>query len=132
MKRYWMVTPIGFLLAVSLLSCTGSGESESTALPDNRPPGVLIVQFSPDSADTFPAIGTDSIVVLDWLRTFADSTGTAFETQHHPFGELVAQIGPRVNGDDGFWLYAINGEMASKGVSDLRVSYRDTVTFTFK
>jgi len=132
MKRPIVTILILFLVALATAACGDGRAPEQRAAPDARPPGVLIVNYAIDSADTFHAVGADSLVVLDWLQAYADSTGVAFGTQHHPFGELVAQIGPRINGNGGYWLYTINGEMATKGVSDLRVSFRDTVTFTYK
>jgi len=116
-----------------LVSCSKGEEApESRAEPDVRPPGAIIVNYTPDSADTFRSAVPDSLLVLDWLHAFAESTGTALATQSHAFGELVVTIGPRSNGDGGYWLYQVNGQMATKAVSDLRVSRRDTVTFTFK
>ncbi len=130
--QFW---PLLFTLCFLLVSCGGedntSSEHEQPAAT-NRPPGILIVNYAPDSSDTFPAPKVDSLLALAWLQMYTNSRGLNMATRQFPFGDLVIQIGPRRAGDDGNWIYEINGEMATAAVSERRVARTDTLGFTFK
>jgi hypothetical protein len=93
--------------------------------------GALIVSYSETAADTFAAVGTDSITVLDWLRTVCDSANLAVEIKEYSFGDLVVGIGATHSGDGGDWLYQVNGQMVPEAASSHHVSSGDTVRFFF-
>lgn len=121
------------LLAILLIDCHAA---------DRQPPpgahaagtrgGVLIVTYSADSADTFPAVRTDSILVLDWLRHACDSAKVNLEVKDYSFGGLIIGIGPRHAGTGGDWRYKVNGRMVPRAASSYLVSPSDTVHFSFK
>ena len=116
------------LVAVSLWDCgTGKKRSESAG----SLPGALIVAYRPDSADTFVAHRPDSVLALDWLREITVTHDITLRVKSYPFGSLVEQIGPRQNGEGGYWLYKVNGQMIPKSSDAYRVAWSDTVTFFF-
>lgn len=92
---------------------------------------MLVVAFAPDSADTFPAFGADSLTALAWLQMACDTTGLPLGLESYPFGDLVVRIGPRQNGEGGYWLYKVNGGMVPESASSHRVSSNDSVLFFF-
>ena len=55
----------------------------------------------------------------------------ALEVKTYPYGTLVEQIGPRQNGDGGYWLYKVNAQMVPKSADAHRVAWSDTLTFFF-
>ena len=115
------------VLSTALAACA---KPEKTATPSNTP-GVLIISYRPDSADTFVANRPDSVIALGWLREVAKTHEIALEVKSFPFGILVERIGPRQNGDGGFWLYKVNGQMIPKSSDAHPVAWSDTVTFFF-
>ncbi|MBD3297346.1 MAG: DUF4430 domain-containing protein [candidate division Zixibacteria bacterium] len=130
--RFW---PMLLTSCCLLISCGGGAEQERTGdqpVAADRPPGVLIVNYAPDSSDTFPAPKVDSVLALEWLQMYTNARGLNMATRQFSFGDLVIQIGPRRAGDGGDWLYEVNGEMATAAVSEQRVARTDTLSFTFK
>ena len=109
-------------------------ETEVTEIAAMSPSGsgMLVVAYMPDFADTFPAVGTDSLTVLDWLRQACESADIPVDVQHYSYGDLVDQIGSRINGDGGNWLYKVNGGMVPESAGSHRVSPDDTVKFVFE
>ena len=130
------IRPIAlWVIALGLTACQSGGEDRSSAettpsVTDGT--GILIVAYASDSADTFQAVGTDSLVVLDWLRQVADSAGVTVELKEYYFGLLIEAIGPRRNGDGGYWLYEVNGGSVPEAASSHRVASSDTVRFFFE
>ena len=124
--------PALILTGLVLLSCGEPSDNAAPALETARPPGVLIVSFSTDSADTFGPPVADSIIALEWLRLYCDSVGYDLSTMEYVFGELVVGIGQRGRRDEGSWLYQINGEMAMQAVNKQLVARTDTLTFFHK
>lgn len=90
-----------------------------------------MIVYSADSADTFVANRTDSVIALDWLREVVSVHKLEFAAKTFPYGTLVEQIGYRVNGEDGYWLYKVNGQMIPKSSDAHRVAWSDTLTFFF-
>ena len=118
------------LTLLFLLSCQTGGEAPQTMRqPDH--PGALVVAYAADSADTFAAVGVDSIVVLDWLRVASGNTGVALELEEYSYGTMITAIGPRRNGEGGYWLYLVNGQSVPKAASECRVAASDNVRFFF-
>ena len=123
----------GCVLALLLLGCSSNPEPEVPeveVVPSGS--GILVVAYMPDFADTFPAVGADSLTVLAWLRQACDSAGIVYDVQHYSYGALVDQIGSRMNGDGGNWLYKVNGGMVPESAGSHRVSPDDTVQFFFE
>jgi hypothetical protein len=116
-----------------LHGCNGGGQSDIAARtePIALAPGVLLVEYAADSADTFPSWVDDSIPALQWLRMATDSAGIPLEVREYPFGTLVERIGPRRNGDGGYWLYKVNGAMVPRSADAHRIASTDTVLFFF-
>jgi len=121
-------------LAMLALSCRGAGQQQQPGAPGTTAVGrgAFIVSYASDSADTFATVGSDSILVLGWLRRACDSAKVKLDVKDFPFGSLVTGIGPRVNGDGGNWLYKVNGKMMAKAASACLVSPADTVLFFFE
>lgn len=121
------------MLTLLPLGCNSNPEPEvsEVALPPSGN-GLLVVSYMPDFADTFPAVGKDSLTVLAWLQQACDSAGIPIDVQHYSFGDLVDQIGSRLNGDGGNWLYKVNGGMVPESAGSHRVSPDDTVQFFFE
>lgn len=115
----------GFILA----ACGTPEKAPGGTSP--RSAGALVISYRSDSADTFVAKRSDSVLALDWLREVAGIHDIAFEAKTFPYGTLVERIGPRRNGDGGFWLYKVNGEMIPRSADAHRVAWHDTVTFFF-
>ena len=116
-------------ICLILFGC-GAGEREArTDLP--RVAGVLVIAYRPDSADTFVANRSDSVIALDWLREVTRTHHIALEAKTYPYGTLIERIGPRQNGDGGYWLYKVNGQMVPKSSDAHTVAWGDTVTFLF-
>ena len=112
-----------------LFGC-GAGEREArTDLPQVA--GALVIAYRPDSADTFVANRPDSVIALDWLREVTRTHHIALEAKTYPYGTLIERIGPRQNGDGGYWLYKVNGRMVPKSSDAHTVAWSDTVTFFF-
>ncbi|HUU44702.1 MAG TPA: DUF4430 domain-containing protein [Acidobacteriota bacterium] len=118
------------VLLSALLSCQTGGEAPQT-VRSLAQPGALVIAYTPDSADTFVAVGADSVVILDWLRAAAGSAGLTLDLEEYSFGTMVTGIGPRRNGEGGYWLYLVNGQSVPKAASDCRVAASDTVRFFF-
>ncbi len=93
---------------------------------------MLVVVYSPESADTLPACGHDSLTVLAWLQQACDSAGIPLGIQHYSFGDLVTEIGSQTSGKDGNWLYKVNGGMVPESAGSHRVSPDDSVLFFFQ
>ncbi|MBI5868529.1 MAG: DUF4430 domain-containing protein [candidate division Zixibacteria bacterium] len=127
--RLFVVAVLAFLA----MSCGSRDQEPQQKLSQGGHPGhgILIVAFAPDSADTFGSVGTDSILVLDWLRQACDSAEVMLAVKTFPFGTLVDAIGPRRNGEGGNWLYKVNGKMVPKAASSHVVSSNDTVDFFY-
>ena len=133
MTRRAISTINAVLLALLVWSCRGVDQKQtSPRRMGSYGPGALIIAYTADSADTFAAIGSDSTLILQWLRRACDSAGVKLEVKEFPFGTLVNGIGPRVNGDGGNWLYRVNGQMLPKAASACMVSPTDTVLFFFQ
>ncbi len=133
MKNTCKTAAFLMLLILVLTGCESGGENTQNARTEvPATPGVLVVSYSEASADTIAPPGTDSMIVMDWLRYGCDSLELAMEIQEYAFGDLVIGIGATHNGDEGYWLYKVNGESVPKAVSAHRVSSADTVMFYFK
>ena len=117
-----------FVLLAALFACTPKDETANTTAQN---PGVLVISYSADSADTFVAHRTDSVIAFDWLREVATTHHLTLEAKSFPYGTLVERIGHRKNGDGGFWLYKVNGQMIPKSSDAYRVAWSDTLTFFF-
>ena len=118
------------LTLLFLLSCQ-TGEEAPQTVRTPALPGALVVAYAPDSADTFAAVGADSIVILDWLRAVTDSAGVTLELEEYSYGTMITAIGPRRHGEGGYWLYLVNGQSVPKAASECRVAASDTVRFFF-
>lgn len=118
-----------FVVALALFGCVAKDEAAKVA--SSNKPGALVISYSADSADTFTANRTDSVLALDWLREITSMHQIAFEAKTFPYGTLVERIGHRQNGDGGYWLYKVNGQMVPKSSDALRVAWSDTLTFFF-
>jgi hypothetical protein len=128
----WTILWLLPVVLLSLAACQGSGEGAPGSGADSREvPGALVIAYAADSADTFPALGSDSIFVIDWLRRATDSAGIALGTKEYAMGTLVMAIGTHQNGDGGYWLYKVNGAMVPKSVADCRVAATDSVLLFF-
>jgi hypothetical protein len=115
--------------AIALSGCVAKNDSPQPA--SSHQPGALVIAYSADSSDTFTANRTDSVLALDWLREIASSHQIAFEAKTYPYGTLVERIGYRQNGEGGYWLYKVNGQMVPKSADAHRVAWSDTLTFFF-
>lgn len=121
-------TPVLLLLLCAVNACSPQSEPAPIA---SRVPGAMIIAYAPDSADTFGATRADSVFALDWLREIARVHTIELNAKSYPYGTLVEQIGYRRNGEDGYWLYKVNGQMIPKSSDAHRVAWSDTVTFFF-
>jgi hypothetical protein len=119
------------VLTCTLLTC-GPSAGDKAPPPSERVPGALVVQYSDTRADTFAAPNVDSILAFDWLQIYSNSTGNLLSIRHLSFGDLIIGIGDTFAGDEGDWLYQINGEMATQAVNKQRVATSDTVLFFFQ
>lgn len=120
------------MLLVSTLALVGCVTKDDPALQlSSKKPGALVIAYSADSADTFIANRTDSVIALDWLREIASTHQFAFEAKSYPYGTLVERIGHRRNGDGGYWLYKVNGQMVPKSSDAHSVAWSDTLMFFF-
>jgi hypothetical protein len=125
----------GCALALALWGCDGHSEKGESGAAISQPPqgsGILVIAYAPDSADTLAAFGRDSLTALAWLQLACDSAGISLGVEHYAFGDLVAKIGPRKNGDGGYWLYKVNGGMVPESAGSHAVSPDDTVMFFFE
>ncbi len=113
---------------VILVSCS---PKESPEVATAHSPGALIIAYSADSADTFVANRTDSVLTLDWLREVVHVHQLEFIAKSFAYGTLVEQIGYRRNGEGGYWLYKVNNQMIPKSSDAHTVSWSDTLTFFF-
>ena len=126
----------GLAFVVVLLGCEGAsqkGDVESAA--ESQPPqghGILVVAYAPDFADTFAALGRDSLTALSWLQQVCDSAGIPVHVDHYAFGDMISSIGTRMNGDGGNWLYKVNGGMIPESAGSHIVSPDDSVVFFFE
>lgn len=118
-----------FVITLALVGCSAKEDSAKVA-PSNKP-GALVIAYSADSADTFTSNRTDSALAIDWLREITSSHQIAFEVKTYPYGTLVERIGHRLNGEGGYWLYKVNGQMVPKSSDAHRVAWSDTLTFFF-
>ncbi len=132
-----MLTPIVLLL---FLACQSEPRRQGG---ETAPPAIermvkdslfLIVDQAAGDADTFDLSfdQEDSLTVLSVLRLVAAQERIAIETKEFPMGVLVEQIGQRVNGEGGFWLYTINSEPVPRAVSAHYPVSGDTVRFFYK
>lgn len=115
--------------AMALSGCVTKDDSAQQVLSNK--PGALVIAYSVDSADTFVANRADSVIALDWLREITSAHQIVFEAKSYPYGTLVERIGHRQNGDGGYWLYKVNGQMVPKSSDVHRVAWSDTLTFFF-
>jgi hypothetical protein len=121
------------VVALGLVTCGDGGEDRARpGLSSAEGNGILVVSYAPDSADTFAAVGHDSIVVLEWLRRATDDAGIPLELKEYPFGIMVEAIGPLRNGDGGYWLYEVNDGGVPEAASSHPVAAGDTVRFFFQ
>lgn len=117
------------VIAFVLIGCVT--KDDSAKVGSSNKPGALVIAYSADSADTFTANRTDSVIALDWLREITSAHQIALEAKTYPYGTLVERIGHRQNGDGGYWLYKVNGQMVPKSSDAHRVAWSDTLTFFF-
>ena len=133
MKASWIIAVVS--LGLVLLGCEGASQKDKSGEVQSRPvagTGILVIAYAPDSADTFAAFGPDSLTALAWLQKACDTTGLPLALDSYPFGDLVVRIGPRENGDGGYWLYKVNGGMVPESASSHLVSPDDSVLFFFE
>lgn len=116
--------------ACLLIAACGAGEREAARNSPNVA-GALIISYSADSADTFVANRLDSVLALDWLREVARLHDIRLEATTYPYGTLVKSIGHRANGEGGYWLYKVNGQMVPKSADAHSVAWSDTLMFFF-
>jgi len=77
-------------------------------------------------------IGKDT-TVLDLLLEFTQAQGIEVVKKDSDFGVMIEGIGDKKNGDDGrYWMFYINGELSSVGVSEAKVQPGDRVEFKFE
>ena len=117
------------LISAIVIGCVAQNEPGQKPVGDSQ--GALIIAYSADSADTFTASRPDSVIALDWLREITSTHQIVFEAKKYPYGTLVERIGHRKNGDSGYWLYKVNGQMVPKSSDAHRVAWSDTLTFFF-
>ena len=133
LRESWIIAAVS--LGIFLFGCEGASEKGSSGTSQSRPvagTGILVIAYAPDSADTFTAFGPDSLTALAWLQQACGTTGLPLVLDSYSFGDLVIRIGPRQNGDGGYWLYKVNGGMVPESASGHRVSADDTVLFFFE
>lgn len=120
------------LITICCLLLTGCVAQEEPARQStSSSPGALVIAYSADSADTFVANRTDSVIALDWLREITATHQISYEAKSYPYGTLVERIGHRRNGEGGYWLYKVNGQMVPKSSDAHRVAWSDTLTYFF-
>jgi hypothetical protein len=119
------------VLATLLCGCATEPEKNPPAGNASSKPGALVIAYRPDSVDTFAATFRDSVTALSWLETAVNARQIPFAKKSYPFGTLVEQVGPRHNGDGGYWLYKVNGKPVPEASNAHRVAFSDTVTFFF-
>ena len=117
------------ICGLALCVCVAKDEPQISG--SSQTAGALIIAYSPDSADTFAANRADSVIALDWLREVASAHQLELDAKTFPYGTLVERIGLRRNGEGGYWLYKVNGQMIPKSSDAHRVAWSDTLTFFF-
>jgi hypothetical protein len=91
-----------------------------------------VIAYAADSADTFAAFSRDSLTALAWLQHACDTAGIPLGVEHYAFGDLVSKVGPRRNGDGGYWLYKVNRGMVPESAGSHVVSPDDSILFFFE
>lgn len=67
------------------------------------------------------------------LEKVTNEAAINLETKQYDFGVSIEKIGEQKGGDNGkYWLYYVNGEMASVGVDQKNIKDGDTVEFKFQ
>ena len=93
----------------------------------------LIIHYAGDRADTLGLTISvaDSLTVLAVLQTATKRAGIPLRISEYAMGVFVEQIGDRINGEGGYWLYTVNGDAIPKAVSACTVAPHDTIRFFF-
>lgn len=89
----------------------------------------LVINFG-DRKETYEASINEGDSALDVLRNAASENG--FELAFQKFegmGEFVSGIDGQVGGDDNFWGFYVNGEMAEVGAGVYEVKSGDLIEF---
>jgi len=124
-----MMRIVLLLGGLALFACVAKDDAPVPVSSNSA--GALIIAYSADSADTFVANRTDSVIALNWLREVVSVHQLEFDAKTFPYGTLIEQIGYRRNGDGGYWLYKVNNQMVPKSADAHTVAWGDTLTLFF-
>ncbi len=95
---------------------------------------LLLIIFEPTDLGTFEAEVKDKMTAFDLLEQGTKSLNLDLQSKDYgEMGILVEKIGEKKNGDDGkYWMYYVNGQMASVAANKQEIKAGDKVEFRFE
>ena len=94
---------------------------------------VLIIDNGEEEPQIFKAEGKEGITAFDLLKNKAEESGLVLKTKTYDIGVMIEAIGEKENGQDGkYWLYYVNGEMASVSADKEEIKPGDEIEFKFE
>lgn len=92
----------------------------------------LVVQADGRSLIDTSQPGEVATTVEELILFASASVGVPVETQKYDFGTLVTSIGEFKGGTDGkYWLYSVNGQDATVGIDQYKLTGNELVQFRF-
>jgi hypothetical protein len=94
---------------------------------------VLISDNGEEEPQIFKAEAREGMTAFDLLKNKADESNLVLKTKTYDIGILIEAIGEKENGQDGkYWLYYVNGEMASVSADKKEIKPGDKIEFKFE
>ena len=113
----------------------GKTETKETSQVEEKveQKATVIIDDGTGSPKSFDLEVKEETVAFDLLKEATEQAGLKLDYSESSMGVLIKAIGDKVNGQDGnYWMFYLNGGMASVGVDKQKVKAQDKVEFKFE
>jgi len=140
MKKIHIFIVIGIIIVVSGLAIFSYEisrlipEKEVGIFQENiKKEIVLVIDDGREFPKTFETELNEKATVFDLLKEGIEKLDLTLRTKTYNIGIMVEAIGNTENGQDGkYWLFYVNGELASVSVDKKEIKAGDKIEFKFE
>lgn len=133
MKKLIYLTSVLFL-TIFLIGCAQPKEVKRVAPTSvvKRVEGItLILDFGEGEISTFSGIKVVEKTVFSALKKVIDDKKLELKTKEYSFGNLVTQIGDKVNTKEKAWIYFVNGKSGEVAADKKEVKDGDIIEWKY-
>ncbi len=130
-----IIIVIGGWIIFSNIILHSGGEEETAGLPGQEEVEKEVVLVIDDGIQpkTFAVEFREGMTAFDLLKNKAEESNLVLKTKTYDIGIMIEAIGEKENGQDGkYWLYYVNGEMASVSADKKEIKSGDKIEFKFE